>query len=158
MKISHCEIFSLKYMLILLIEIKNYGEGLFIMGNRKQNTRMTEHFQRSSATEDMCIQPCNTERRGPLTQASLLHRTPSRLPSRCTPQRCGVTGWWPRRFQSAHASLPVHAALPLCEAECLTEQSQTDRFKSDRKARRGPSGLNPKGLRTADKTIKSNPH
>lgn len=147
MKISHCEIFSLKYMLILFIEIKNYGgEGLFIMGNRKQNTRMTEHFQRSSATEDMCIQPCNMERHGPLTQASLLHRTlsrpqwlgpltpasllhrtPSRLPSRCTPQRCGATGWWPRRFQSAHASLPVHAALPLCEAECLTEQAKPDR-------------------------------
>ena len=127
-------------MLILFIEIKNNGgKGLFIMRNRKQNTRMTEHFQRTSATRDMCIQPCNTEQGGCLTPSSLLHRTPSHLPSHCgfltpasllhrtpshlpsryTPQQCGETGWWPRRFQSARVLLPVHAALPLCEAEYL---------------------------------------
>lgn len=91
-------------MLLLLREIKNDGgKGLFIMRNRKQNTRMTKYFQRTSATKDMCIQSCNTQQSNFLTPASLLHQTQSHPLNHCTPQQCAETGWWQHRFQFAHA-------------------------------------------------------
>lgn len=38
-----------------------------------------------------------------ITPSSLLRRTRTRPRSRSTPQRCGVTGWWPRHCRHARA-------------------------------------------------------